>query len=177
MGLAASLALAAGCSSRDANEETTSSGSGERIEIVDQRGETVVLDGPADTIAFTVIPAPSIFAAIDRSYDRIVGINQSTLVANRGGMFATIFPPSADSTVVSGSDFVPNVETLIELDPDVVVQWGDQGTDVVAPIEAAGFPVVCAVRTGTPRRSRVRSTSSSPASRTRSPPTGGRRDD
>ncbi|WP_433492449.1 ABC transporter substrate-binding protein [Nocardia grenadensis] len=134
------LALTTGCSTREAQtEEAAATGA---LSIVDQRGETVTLDGPADKVAFTVMPAPSIFAAVDRGYDRIVGINQSTLAANRGGMFATMFPGSADSAVVAGNDFVPNVETLLQLAPDVVVQWGDRGSEVTAPIEAAGFPVV-----------------------------------
>lgn len=140
-GMIGALAFTAGCSSRD-TQETSDTAAGDTITIVDQRGETVTLDGAAEKVAFTVMPAPSIFAAVDRSYDRIVGINQSTLVANQGGMFATMFPASAESTTVAGSDFVPNVETLLELDPDVVVQWGDRGPDVVEPIESAGFPVV-----------------------------------
>lgn len=139
-GLIAVLALTAGCSNRDV-QVASATGSSERLSIVDQRGKTITLDGPAKKVAFTVMPAPSIFAAVDRSYDRIVGINQSTLAANKGGMFATMFPKSAESAVVAGGDFVANVETLLQLDPDVVVQWGDRGTDVTAPIEAAGFPV------------------------------------
>lgn len=134
------LVLTAGCSTR-AVQTDDADGAG-ALTIVDQRGRTVTLDGPADKVAFTVMPAPSIFAAVDRSYDRIVGINQSTRVANRGGMFATMFPASTDTETVAGSDFMPNVETLLKLDPDVVVQWGDRGADVTAPIESAGFPVV-----------------------------------
>ncbi|MCF8587872.1 ABC transporter substrate-binding protein [Gordonia liuliyuniae] len=137
----AAVALTAGCSSRDAVTTDDSAGSS-ALTIVDQRGKTITLDGPADKVAFTVMPAPAIFAAVDRSYDRIVGINESTLTANRGGMFATMFPGSAESPVVAGNDFVPNVETLLQLDPDVVVQWGDRGTGVTEPIEAAGMPVV-----------------------------------
>lgn len=140
-GVIAALALTAGCSTRDAQADGRT-GASAALALVDQRGETITLDGPADRVAFTVMPAPSIFAAVDRSYDRIVGINQSTLVANQGGMFATMFPASAQSPVVAGSDFVPNVETLLQLDPDVVVQWGDRGTGVTEPIESAGFPVV-----------------------------------
>ncbi|WP_328713197.1 ABC transporter substrate-binding protein [Nocardia salmonicida] len=140
VGMIGALALTAGCSSREAQADNAADAGA--LSIIDQRGQTVTLDGPADKVAFTVMPAPSIFAAVDRSYDRIVGINQSTLVANRGGMFATMFPASADSAVVAGNDFVPNVETLLQLDPDVVVQWGDRGNDVIAPIESAGFPVV-----------------------------------
>lgn len=139
-GMIGALALTAGCSTRAAQTgDVAATGA---LSIVDQRGETVALDGPAAKVAFTVMPAPSIFAAVDRGYDRIVGINQSTLVANKGGMFATMFPESAESAVVAGNDFVPNVETLLQLDPDVVVQWGDRGPDVTAPIEAAGFPIV-----------------------------------
>lgn len=141
VGVIGALTLTAGCSTREAQTGEAANGAG-TLSIVDQRGETVTLAGPAEKVAFTVMPAPSIFAAVDRSYDRIVGINQSTLVANRGGMFATMFPASAESAVVAGSDFVPNVETLLQLDPDVVIQWGDRGTGVTAPIEAAGFPVV-----------------------------------
>ena len=139
-GVAAKLAVA-GCSTRAEAEGETGPGA-DALTITDQRGETITLDGPADTVAFTVMPAPSIFAAVDRSYDRIVGINESTLKANQGGMFATMFPASAESPTVAGNDFVPNVETLLDLDPDVVVQWGDNGPEVIEPIENAGFPVV-----------------------------------
>ncbi|MGW0180198.1 ABC transporter substrate-binding protein [Nocardia sp. NPDC003345] len=138
-GLIGALTLTAGCSTREAQSETAAAAAA--VSFVDQRGQTVTLDGPAERVAFAVMPAPSIFAAVDRGYDRIVGINRSTLVANQGGMFATMFPESAKSAVVAGNDFMPNVETLLELDPDVVVQWGDRGTDVTAPIESAGFPV------------------------------------
>ncbi|MDF0528779.1 ABC transporter substrate-binding protein [Tsukamurella sp. 8F] len=138
--VAGMLTVTAACSSRTAVD--TPEKSGHSITITDQRGKKITLDGPARKVAFAVIPAPSIFAAVDRSYDKIVGINQSTLVANKGGMFAKIFPASTRSAVISGSDFVPNVETITQLDPDVVIQWGDRGTGVTQPIENAGYPVV-----------------------------------
>ncbi len=153
VGLAGLVTLAA-CSGRDGDNTaatTAASGAGgsavtttmaTKVEVTDQRGVKTTLDKGVEKIAFAVIPAPAIFAAVDRSWDRIVGINQSTLVANKGGMFATIFPKSASTEVISGSDFVPNVENILKLDPDVVVQWGDRGDDVVAPITKAGFPVV-----------------------------------
>ncbi|MGW0252064.1 ABC transporter substrate-binding protein [Nocardia goodfellowii] len=135
-------ATLSGCSDRASEAADATTGRAGSIQVVDQRGKPVTIDGAVDKIAFAVIPAPSIFAAVDRSYDRIVGINQSTLVANKGGMFSTIFPASANSKVIAGSNFVPNIETLLELDPDVVVQWGDRGPDVIDPIGNAGYPVV-----------------------------------
>lgn len=140
--LGAAMVFAAGCSSRPPTNEDTRTAAAEQITVTDQRGREVVIDGSVDTAAFAVIPAPSIFAAVDRSHDRIVGINQSTLTANQQGMFSTIFPESANSPTISGPDFVPNVETILNLNPDVVIQWGDRGDEVIKPIEDAGFPVV-----------------------------------
>lgn len=138
----ATVAFTAACSSRDHQDSAAVGDSADAITIVDQRGETVVLDGPAQTVAFTVMPAPAIFTAVDQSYDRVVGINQSTLVANQGGMFATMFPDSTSSRVVAGSDFMPNVETLLDLEPDVVVQWADLSPEAIPLVEEAGLPVV-----------------------------------
>lgn len=137
--LGATLLLTAGCSSRTPLAEDVV---GEQITLTDQRGEEVVIDGPVDSAAIAIMPAPAIFAAVDGSYDTISGVNQSTLGVNQSGMFSTIFPDSAESPVIAGSDFMPNVETLLELDPDVVIQWGDLGDEVIQPIEDAGYPVV-----------------------------------
>lgn len=138
--LGAALLLTAGCSSRPVQADQTAEG--HQITLTDQRGEEVVIDGPVDSAAIAIMPAPAIFAAVDGSYDTISGVNQSTLGVNQNGMFSTIFPDSAESPVIAGSDFMPNVETLLELDPDVVIQWGDRGEEVTQPIEDAGYPVV-----------------------------------
>lgn len=144
--LIAALGVAAvalvGCSPAASEPAAKPQEAASGITVVDQRDERIELPAEVEKIAFTVMPAPSIFAAVDRSYDRIVGINESTLKANQGGMFATMFPGSAETTTVAGADFVPNVETLLTLTPDVVIQWGDRGDDVIAPIENAGIPVV-----------------------------------
>ncbi|WP_445398048.1 ABC transporter substrate-binding protein [Streptomyces sp. LE64] len=132
-----------GCSSReeqDAKGAVRSGSSG--FTVTDQRGVEVSFDGPVSRIATTVIPSPSILAAVDGGVDRIVGINESTLVANKQGIFGEMFPASRKTRTVSGSDFVPNVETLLSLKPDVVIQWGDMGDEVIAPLENAGFKVI-----------------------------------
>lgn len=143
-GLSATLVLG-GCSSREAVAESEATGElAEPIVVTDQRGVTHTFTEPIERIATTVIPAPSMITAIDQSYDRIVGVNESTIKRDTGSVFATMFPEALNNTVISGSDFVPNVETIIELDPDVVIQWADQGDDSVFidPIESAGYPVI-----------------------------------
>lgn len=135
--------LAAGCSAAGTSDAEAEAGSSQdAITVTDQRGAEVTLDGPADSIASAVIPAPAIIAAVDGSWDRISGINQSLLDANQQGIIGKIFPDSLETPVISGPDFVPNMEEVLAADPDVVVQWGDRGDEVLNPIEQAGLPVV-----------------------------------
>lgn len=145
VGLVASLILG-GCSTRDVNSEAASGTEtlDEPIVIVDQRGVEHTFTEPVDTIATTIIPSPSMITAIDQSYDRIVGINESTITRDEGSVFAAMFPEALENTVISGADLVPNVETIAEINPDVVIQWAGQGDAGVYldPIEEAGYPVI-----------------------------------
>ncbi|WP_436739442.1 ABC transporter substrate-binding protein [Streptomyces sp. BBFR102] len=128
------------CSSRETQEEAKAGGAG--FTVTDQRGKKIRFDGPVERIATAIIPSPSMIAAVDGSHARIVGINESTLQANREGIFGTLFPESKKTATVAGADFLPNVETVVDLDPDVVIQWGDLGEEVIAPLENAGFKVI-----------------------------------
>lgn len=58
-------------------------------------------------------------AAVDGSHARIIGINESTLQANREGIFGTLFPESRKTATIAGADFLPNVETVVDLAPDL----------------------------------------------------------
>lgn len=143
-GLGLLTLAASACSSRDtvaAGGGTSSSPAG--FTVTDMRGVEVSFDAPVTRIATTVIPSPSMLAAVDGGYGKIVGINESTLQANRQGLFGEIFPDSKNTTTVSPSSFTPNIETLTELEPDVVFQWADQGDGLVEPLENAGFKTVC----------------------------------
>ncbi|MFE1127378.1 hypothetical protein ACFU9O_01040 [Streptomyces albidoflavus] len=145
-GLGAGAAALAGagalgaCSSREPRQEVKAGAAG--FTLTDQRGQKIRFDGPVERIATAIIPAPSMIAAVDGSHARIVGINESTLQANKEGIFGTLFPESRKTATIAGADFLPNVETVVDLAPDVVVQWGDQGEEAIAPLENAGFKVI-----------------------------------
>ena len=130
--------LLGACSDGDADDPA----SGTSVTVTDQRGEEVTLDAPAQRIASAVIPAPTIIAAVDGSWDRIVGINESLLQANQQGIISSIFPESTSTPVVADRSFVPNMEQILALEPDLVVQWGNMGDEVIDPIEQAGIPTV-----------------------------------
>lgn len=144
---AAAAATVAGCSGSTDTAEDAAGGSAAsdgagKITLTDQRGTQIELDAPAQKIVSAVIPAPAIIAAVDGSWDRIVGINQSTLDANKVGIIKKIYPDSVKTPVIASRDFTPNMEEILATDPDLVVQWGDRGDDITAPIEQAGYPIV-----------------------------------
>ncbi|OCA95354.1 iron-dicitrate ABC transporter binding lipoprotein [Actinobaculum suis] len=112
------------------------------VTVTDQRGEQITVEAPVDKIASAVIPAPTIIAAVDGSWDKIVGINDSLLKANKEGIISKIFPASVETPVVSDRQFTPNMETILSLEPDVFIQWGDRSADIIEPLDKAGLPVI-----------------------------------
>jgi iron complex transport system substrate-binding protein len=110
------------------------------IAITDQAGRAVVLDKPAERIVTIPMPMASGVIAIDGSADRLVGMNPLSLTALQEGILGRIFPEALSITdAVTGTDFVPNVEALAAANPDLVIQWGDRGPEIVDPILNAGL--------------------------------------
>lgn len=146
MGVAAAALGAFGvtaCSSRTPESETASSETTSGpFTVVDQYQNTITFDTPVGRIASVIIPVPSMIAGSDQSISRIVGVNSSAISLAKNGMFSTMFPEFLNTPVVSGPDFVPNVEQVLSLNPDVVIQWGDKGDDIVAPLRNAGLKVI-----------------------------------
>lgn len=124
------------------NKEATSSTNEQAVTVVDQRNHEVTVTQPVNKIASAVIPAPTIIAAVDGSWDRIVGINESLLAANKQGIISKIFPASVSTPVIADRQFTPNMETILEQNPDIFIQWGDRSEDIIKPIESAGIPVL-----------------------------------
>ena len=142
------LALA-GCSTRetqatDAGPGTGGTGTnGGGLSITDQQGRTVVFDGPVERIATTVIPAPSMIIAADQGISKIVAVNRASQMQAGNGLLGEMFPEIMDLPIAAaGNDFVPNVETIADQNPDVVIQWAQFGDDIIAPIEQAGLELL-----------------------------------
>jgi len=81
--------------------------------------------------------------AIDKSADPLVGMQDASWTAIRDGIMGKMFPAALHVTHdVADEEFAPNVESILSLDPDVVVQWGDHGAQIITPLENAGLTVV-----------------------------------
>lgn len=111
--------------------------------FTDQFGRSIGVEKPAERIVTVPIPAASLTIAIDGTPSRLIGINPSAKRALEEGILGRFFPEALkiNSDIVKGEGFSPNVETLLNLNPDLIFQWGDRGEDIVKPIEAAGLKV------------------------------------
>ena len=115
----------------------------EDIIIIDHEDRQVVLTSPAKRVVTIPMPMASGVIALDGSSDRLVGLNPLSLTAIREGILGKIFPEALNvSDAVTGTDFVPNVEALAEVNPDLVIQWGGRGPEIVDPIINAGLNTV-----------------------------------
>ena len=114
-----------------------------KLVIEDQRGKKISLDGPARRIVTLPMPAASIMIAVDRSAEHLVGIHDASFAAARQSILGTMFPEVLKVPHDVGTqDFAPNVEGILSLEPDVVVQWANQGDEIVQPLENAGLKVL-----------------------------------
>lgn len=143
-GLAGMGFLAAcGNGSPAANDSLAAKSGAAGIRITDQRGKTAVFKAPVTRVVTMPMPAASIVVAVDGSADHLVGMNRASWVAMRDGFLGEIFPDALKiAHDVAGQDFAPNVESILALKPDVVVQWGDHGADIITPMENAGLTVL-----------------------------------
>ena len=114
------------------------------LQVKDQKGRVIEFDKPVDRVVSIPIPAPSMFMAIDGSAKKLVGVHGLTKTAMKGKFLGRLFPevlklPS--DFVGKGFNFVPNVERLLILRPDLVFQWGNYGDEIFEPIVASGLKV------------------------------------
>lgn len=133
-------ALVGACADSGGTPDRTAA---QAIRVQDQRGKTILLDRPATRVVTLPIPAASMLIAIDGSADRLVGMQDASWTAIHDGLMGTMFPGAL--TVrhdVANEEFAPNVESILSLEPDVVVQWGDHGSQVIRPLENAGLTVL-----------------------------------
>ncbi len=114
----------------------------EIIRVVDQRGKVVELSSRAERIVVIPIPMASVVMALDGSASRLVGIHPAARKSIEDGFLKRIYPEALTirSDIVRGGQFNPNLESILELRPDLVIQW-DNPADLIKPLEGAGITV------------------------------------
>jgi iron complex transport system substrate-binding protein len=138
-----SLALTASLFANGEAESGMTEKGHSNITVVDQTGREVEVGQPLERIVTIPIPAASMLIALDGGADRLVGMHPKSKTALEEGILKEFFPEALEvSSEVVGDGFMPNVETLIGVGPDLVFQWGHLGVDVVRPLENAGLNTV-----------------------------------
>lgn len=138
-GVVGGVGLLSACGSGTSARPGTSSAS---ISVRDQRGKTISLARPARRVVTLPMPAASLMIAVDQGPEHLVGMHQASWVAMRDGIMGKMFPAALRIPHgVASQGFAPNVESILALKPDVVVQWGDQGDGLIAPLTNAGLQV------------------------------------
>ncbi|MDG3043006.1 ABC transporter substrate-binding protein [Roseicyclus marinus] len=124
------------------------------ILFTDHEGREVALPAPAERIASIPIPMASTLIAIDGATDRLVGMNPTAKSAILEGILGRIFPEAQDiPSDITAPNFIPNVEELARVNPDLVIQWAGRGPDYVDPITNAGLNLMT-IMYGTEERTR-----------------------
>jgi iron complex transport system substrate-binding protein len=105
------------------------------ITITDMENREVRLARPAERVASIPIPMASTVIALDGSPRRLVGVHPLARSAFDEGILGRIFPQARQIPAdIVGANFVPNVEALAARRPDLVIQWGGRGREIVDPI-------------------------------------------
>ena len=113
------------------------------ITFQDQRGKTVMLTEPVDSIVILPKPIPFMYIAVDGGPQDLKGINPATRTVALDSIIGQIFPELANvNTSVVTTGFVPNIEELLKIAPDVVVQWSGDDAHLIEPMERVGIKVV-----------------------------------
>ena len=133
------LATFTGCTSKSKNEEGTDSESKIEknvskvkypMEVVDQFGNKVTLEKQPERIVSLAPSHTEILFSLGLG-DKIVGVTSYC-----------DYPEEAKTKEKVGSFDGINIEKVIELNPDLVVQYGEGDEEIVGKIKEAGIPVV-----------------------------------
>ncbi len=112
------------------------------IVIKDQGGKETILKESAKRVLIFPMPFSSMYIAIDNGTHNIAGVHGDTKNVKKT-FIADAYPSVSElNTELVQSGFVPNIEQVISLKPDVIFQWTDQGEHLIEPMRKIGLPVI-----------------------------------
>ncbi len=117
----------------------------QEIRFQDLTGRAMTLPQPASRIVSVIAPTASTVVSLDSAPRRLVGVNPISIATFSAGIVGRVFPealsvPSAITQAGAGV-FTPNVEAIARLSPDIVIQAGYAGQDIIQPLTNAGFNI------------------------------------
>lgn len=112
------------------------------IQFTDQAGRDITLPSVPKRVATIATPAGSMVVTITNDGNSLVGTSPNSHNAIIEGVLDEFYPElSKVSSDIISKQGTPNIEELLNLDPDVVLQWARK-TKSIDALEAAGLTVV-----------------------------------
>jgi len=106
----------------------------DKIMIEDYQGVTITLKAPVNTIICLHTSAAQIIMALD-CYDRVIGLDKNSK--------DDLFPrPEREVKTVGQNPYTPQIEAIVELEPDLVIADTQLHDDQKKMIESFGIPVM-----------------------------------
>ena len=120
------------------------------LTVTDVTGREIKLEKPAERVIVLPVPWASTVVAMDGSTDKLVAMHPEAKLAMEEGILGTFFPGTKKipTDIIAGGEsrgFIPNVEAIAALRPDLVIQWGGRKDDVVTPLTNAGITTAAIV--------------------------------
>lgn len=113
-----------------------------QVSFLDHRGVLIELDAPAERVAAASgAGAVIVYTAIDGTPEHIVGTNRQGMERFEAGIYGMLIPEFLKINTSVSDGFTPNVEALLELDPDIVIQFTFDPANI-EPMERVGLKVV-----------------------------------
>jgi iron complex transport system substrate-binding protein len=113
-----------------------------QVTFLDHRGKAVELDSPPKRLVSIVPVAPILYYSVDQTAEHMAGVSEASQRMFKDGVYGDVIPPFMNlKTYTVGEGFVPNVEALLALNPDLVVQWTFD-PKIIEPLERVGLKVM-----------------------------------
>jgi iron complex transport system substrate-binding protein len=113
-----------------------------QVSFTDHRNKTIELDAPPERLVSVIPSGPIVYFGVDGGAEHIAGVNESSYKTFTTGFHGELLPELLERLKpLAGEGFVPNVEAVLEGNPDLVLQWTfDPG--IIEPLERVGLKVV-----------------------------------
>ena len=112
------------------------------VTFLDHRNKEIVLETPPEKIVSMFASGPIVYYAVEGNANHIAGVHQKAKKMYETSIYGELIPEFLKlKSNVAGDGFMPNVEAILELNPDVVLQWTFD-PKIIEPLERVGLKVV-----------------------------------
>jgi iron complex transport system substrate-binding protein len=127
------IAIAAAAAATVAQAETR---------FLDHRNKEIVFEKPPEKIVSMFASGPIVYYAVEGNADHVKGVYEKGLKLYQTSIYGELIPEFLKlKSNVGGEGFVPNVEAILEINPDAVLQWTFD-PKIIEPLERVGLKVV-----------------------------------